>query len=496
MRKLILISVFFFTLSSLYSQDKEVPAKKNKSDDSKKTEDSKKVSAKDAKKPAVKDAKKAAAKDTKKTAAKDVKKTVAKDVKTPAAKETSEEKEKTADEADVKEAPGKTGTGEETAKDVPKKEAGSEEESSSTDTAPTAKDTSPGAKDAGTDTADKPKEEPAEKTSSGNLPAFRGPNLLHMPTVQPLQKDILDFRFNHRFGNANNTLHDFFGLDQGANTLLALDYGITDKFSAGISRISSLKTYEARTKYFLVPQSESFPVSIALFGAAGTETQKQVVTMGPYIIPPSTGFSSIDTEIKNRLNQYELSQTDRTSYMASALVSRRFNDKFSLQISPMLVHKNFVKPNVSNNRYGLDIGGKYQISKSFAFLFEMIFTQKRDYKGDNYATVDQQGYGNINTLTGSEINSTYYRPTDLGYVYMRNVYNDKPVPYYSIPLSLGMSYESGGHIYQVFVTNTRALAHTALLKGADFDYRNREWTIGFNINRFFSFAKEVSEDNF
>lgn len=479
MRKLILASVFFFGLSSLYPQSKEVPAK-NKSDDSKKEE-----AAKESKKVTAKDSKKAGAK----TAAKDVKKTAAKEVKKSAAKNAEEEKQP--EEAELNETPGKT------SEDVPKKEAGKEEASTPADsTAPTAKDVSPGTADAPTETSEKPKEEPAaEKSSGGNLPAFRGPNLLHMPTVQPLQKDILDFRFNHRFGNANNTLHDFFGLDQGANTLLALDYGITDKFSAGISRISSLKTYEARTKYFLVPQTESFPVSVALFGAAGTETQKQVVNMGPYIIPPSTGYPSIDTEIKNRLNQYELSQMDKTSYMASVLVSRRFGDKFSLQVSPMLVHKNFVKPNISNNRYGLDIGGKYQISKSFAFLFEMIFTQKRDYKGDHYDTVDQQGYGNINTLTGAEINSTYYRPTDLGYVYMRNVYNDKPVPYYYIPLSLGMSYESGGHIYQVFVTNTRALAHTALLKGADFDYRNREWTIGFNINRFFSFAKEVSEDN-
>ncbi len=324
MRKLILISVLLYAISSLYSKDKEVPAKKTKPDDSKKTEEvkaSKKVSAKDAKKPAVKD--------TKKTAA----------------KKTVSEPETQPDEADLDKTPGKAP--EEAAKDVPKKEVGSEEEFNSTDTAPTAKDAPVEAKDAPSDTAEKPKEDTASaEKSSSNPPAFRGPNLLHMPTVQPLQKDILDFRFNHRFGNANNTLHDFFGLDQGANTLIALDYGITDKFSAGISRISSLKTYEARTKYFLVPQSDSFPVSIALFGAAGLETEKQVINMGPYIVPPSLGasFTSVDSVIKTRLNQYELSQTDRTSYMASALISRRFTEKFSLQVSPMFVHKNFGNP--------------------------------------------------------------------------------------------------------------------------------------------------------
>ena len=162
----------------------------------------------------------------------------------------------------------------------------------------------------------------------------------------------------------------------------------------------------------------------------------------------------------------------------------------------MFVHRNFVKPGLSNDRYGLDIGGKIQINKSISFLFETMLSNKRDYIGENYAAVDLAGYGSTTNLTATQINSSYNKSSDLAYVYLRNVYFDKPVQHYSIPLSLGLSYESGGHIYNVFVTNSRSLAHTQLLRGADYDYRNREWTIGFNINRFFSFAKEVSEDNF
>ncbi|MCE9499069.1 MAG: DUF5777 family beta-barrel protein [Leptospira sp.] len=342
----------------------------------------------------------------------------------------------------------------------------------------------------------KPDEKPKAKSNVAAPPAFKGPNLIHMPTAQPLQKDILDFRFNHRFGNANASLYDFLGLDNGANTQLALDYGITDKLSAGFSRISAFKTYEARTKYFLLPQTDSFPVSIALNGVVGVETEKQTLNLGPYIVPPTTGSTATDEYIKRKFNQYELSYSDRTSYLASILISRRFGEIFSLEVSPMFVHRNFVKSNLSNDRFGLDIGGKVRLNKSFSFIFEMIFTQKRDYKGDNYATADQQGYGNLNNLTPNDINTTYNKSTDLTYVYARNVTFDKPIPYYNVPLSFGLNYDTGGHIYSVFVTNTRALAQTQLLRGADFDYKNREWTIGFNINRFFSFAKEISEDDF
>lgn len=337
---------------------------------------------------------------------------------------------------------------------------------------------------------------PPEDKNKVVPPAFKGPNLIHMPTAQPLQKDILNFSFNHRFGDAKSTSYDFFGLDKGANTQLSLDYGLTDKLSLGFSRVNAFKTYEARTKYFIMPQTNSFPVSIAVFGSVGLETEKQIANMGPYILPPSSGYPVVDEALKKKLNSYELSYQDRTSYLASVIFSRRFGERFSLQATPMFVHRNFVKPGLSNDRAGLSVGGKVQINKSISFLFETIVSNKRDYIGENYASVDLAGYGSSTNLTATQINTSYYRGNDLAYVYARNVLFDKPVKYYSIPLSFGLSYESGGHIYNVFVTNSSAMAHTQLLRGGEYDYRNREWTIGFNINRFFSFAKEVSEDNF
>ena len=45
---------------------------------------------------------------------------------------------------------------------------------------------------------------------------FMGSSLIHMPNTEDIGKDNLDFRFNHRFGNAKSTSEEFLGLDAGA----------------------------------------------------------------------------------------------------------------------------------------------------------------------------------------------------------------------------------------------------------------------------------------
>jgi hypothetical protein len=320
---------------------------------------------------------------------------------------------------------------------------------------------------------------------------FMGSSLIHMPSTEDVGKKNLDFRFNHRFGNAKNTLDDFLGFDGGANTQLSLDYGLTDKLTVGIARTSAFKTYEARAKYRLFTQENNMPFTVSIFGVAGQETTEQYIKYDPYINLPTTSFPTIDSTIKQYANQYELTAADRRSYLGSILISRKFSDRISLQISPMFTHRNFVKKGLGNDRTGVDISGRIKITKRIDFTFAAIFSPKRDYVGDNYATADREGYYNTKNLTADEINNGLNRQFDLGTVYTRNVLLDKKVPYYYTPFSFGVDIETGGHVFQLFITNARALAHTQLLRGADFDYGKKDWTVGFNIHRYFSFADEI-----
>ncbi|MCB1179145.1 MAG: hypothetical protein KDK36_16285 [Leptospiraceae bacterium] len=320
---------------------------------------------------------------------------------------------------------------------------------------------------------------------------FMGSSLIHMPSTEDIGKGDLDFRFNHRFANAKSGLKDFFGLDGGANTQLSLDYGLTEKLSLGIARTSNFKTYEFRGKYRLTSQSTSFiPLNISFFGVAGQETSDQSYSYGPYISLPSTGNSIFDAQLKTELNEYELNDNDKRSYLASFLISRRFNDFFSLQVSPIFVHRNFVKSNLSNDRLGVDFSGRIKITKRIDFTFAAIFTPKRDYNGTNYSIEDLKSEYNLKNLTATEINTTYNKSSDLGTIYIRNVLLDKPVEYYYVPFSVGLDIETGGHVFQLFVTNSRTIAHTQLLRGADFDYNKKEWSLGFNIHRYFTLVED------
>ena len=331
--------------------------------------------------------------------------------------------------------------------------------------------------------------------------AFMGSSLINMPTTEDVGKDNLDFRFNHRFTNGKATSATFGGLDGGANTQLSLDYGITEKWSAGIARTSAFQTYEARTKYRILTQDDSMPFSLSFFGVVGQETSKQAIKYDNYINPPSIGnyislpspaVSQIDTFIRQEGNEYELSDKDKRSFLASFLISRRFTDRISLQVSPMFVHRNFIKSQLGNDRTGLDIGGRIRLFKRVDLTFEAIFTPKRDYQGASYYTEDRYTkYPGLNTLTGTEFNQQYNNPQGIQYAAIRNILLDKPVSYYYVPFSLGVDIETGGHVFQLFVTNMRTIAHTQLLRGADYDYKKGDWTFGFNIHRYFSFAKDI-----
>ncbi|AOP34822.1 hypothetical protein A0128_13775 [Leptospira tipperaryensis] len=314
--------------------------------------------------------------------------------------------------------------------------------------------------------------------------AFLGTSLIHMPSTEDVGKNGLDFRFNHRFGDAKSTSYDFLGLDNGANTQLSLDYGVTDRITVGIARTSFQKTYEARSKIRLLTQDSSFPVTMSFFGVFGQETSKQEQFFGPYL-RPTTGIPTVDSNLEKQLNTYELSYQDRQSTLASFLISRRFNDVLSIQLSPMFVHRNYVKDHLSNDRTGLDVSFRLHLFKRVDFTFGTILTPKRDYVGDSYNTEDRKTKIGGVEYSASEINDLIARGKTIDAA-VNNILLSKPVEYTSVPMSFGVDFETGGHVFQFFVTNSRAIAHTQLLRGADFNYDKKEWTIGFNIHRHFS----------
>ena len=257
---------------------------------------------------------------------------------------------------------------------------------------------------------------------------FKGTRLGNGHTVETKNGGSLEFIFGHRFGPISGGAYEFFGLDQ-AYVRLGLDYGITDRLSVSIGRNSTDKTVDGYLKYRAIRQArgaKNFPVTItALGGMAYKLSPKENADVSP---------------------EYE--NIDRVSYTGQLLIARKFSQALSLQLMPTLVHKNSVESYEENNQFALGFGGRMKISKSMAITGEYYYNMSRP---DN------------STL-----------PED------RKLYD---------AMSIGLDIETGGHVFQILLTNAIGLTERAFITETHDNFFNGDIHLGFNVTRTFQLKK-------
>lgn len=250
------------------------------------------------------------------------------------------------------------------------------------------------------------------KTPDTEQPAFKALQIVTGQSTKLPAKNEWYIVVAHRFGDVSKGFKDFFGLDD-ASTKLGVIYGITEGISVSLSRETNLKTFEGAVKYKLVKQSENFPVNV----------------VGYNVMAVNTDLS--------KDNYPHLQFGDRLSYLTQALISRRFNDNFSLQLTPSYVHKNLYEPMIEDkNQFLTGLGGRYKISKRIS------------------------------------INAEYF-------------VNFDSHSFYKNPLSLGMDIETGGHVFQLLFTNSQLNSDIGYLTNAVGKWEKVQIFFGFNLYRVF-----------
>lgn len=243
-------------------------------------------------------------------------------------------------------------------------------------------------------------------------PAFKALQIVTGQSTKLPSKNEWYIVVAHRFGDVSRGFKDFFGLDN-ASTKLGVIYGVTDGLSLHLSRETNQKTFEGGAKYKLLKQSESFPLDV----------------VGYNVLAVNTDLS--------KDNYPELQFGDRLSYLTQALISRRFNDKFSLQLTPSYVHKNLYEPSIENkDQFLTGLGGRYKISKRISLNAEYFVNF------DNHS-------------------------------------------FYKNPLSLGMDIETGGHVFQLLFTNSQLNSDIGYLTNATGNWGKGHIFFGFNLYRVF-----------
>lgn len=265
----------------------------------------------------------------------------------------------------------------------------------------------------------------AEADSAGTsftTATFKATRVINGHSVELIPAKELLFLISHRFGAVNTGAYNFFGLD-GATIRLALEYGLTDRLNVGLGRSSLQKTYDGYLKYKLLRQQDhswTRPLTITAFASSAIQT--------------------LEFAKPERDNQF----TSRLYFTYQLLLARKFNERFSFQLSPTLVHRNLVATvREENNVLALGGGARYKLTKRTAFNAEYYYLLPG-------ATADD----------------------------FRNV------------LSCGFDIETGGHVFQLHLTNAQGMIEKFFISETMGDWGQGDIYFGFNISRIFDFDKE------
>lgn len=255
---------------------------------------------------------------------------------------------------------------------------------------------------------------------------FKSSRVVNGQSIENVGVGVMDFKILHRFGAINQGGYELFGLDQ-ATMRIGLDYGLTKRLMFGIGRSTYQKQYDGFVKYKLLQQQtglKEVPVGISLASTIIYKTLKSPTN-----------------------NQYIEYNSDKLSYAHQLIIARKFNDYFSLQLTPTIVHYNLVEKSSLPNDF-----------KSFGISMRQRISKRVNITGEYFYRIDK--------LDG------FYDP-----------------------LTFGLDIETGGHVFQLHVTNATGMTERSFINETTGTWSNKDIRFGFNLVRAFTIKKPKALKN-
>jgi hypothetical protein len=133
----------------------------------------------------------------------------------------------------------------------------------------------------------------------------------------------------------------------------------------------------------------------------------------------------------------------RYSFAHQLIIARKFTSALSLQVAPLLIHQNLKEPgDKSNDTYAIEFGGRIKVTKRVSINGDYIY-RLPDYQNKRY-------------------------------------YNSA---------SLGVDIETGGHVFQLHLTNSQGMIEQMFASRTDGQWSAGDIYYGFNISRQFKLRK-------
>jgi hypothetical protein len=258
---------------------------------------------------------------------------------------------------------------------------------------------------------------------------FKGTRVINLHSVEKVAPGALQFLIQHRFGAFNGGAYQFYGLDQ-ATIRLGLEYGINKFLCVGIGRSSYNKNVDGYVKASIVRQS------------TGTGSFPiSILYFG------SVAINGMHFQDETRDNYF----SSRMAFTHQLIFGSKISKDFSFQVSPTFIHRNLVTAaNDPNDMFAVGFGTRYRLSKRISLNLEYIYrVPPKDKTAPSYA----------------------------------NFYNS---------MSAGFDIETGGHVFQLHLTNSLPMYEVAFITETAETWRNGGVHLGFNISRDFVLKKKKS----
>ncbi len=262
-----------------------------------------------------------------------------------------------------------------------------------------------------------------QKDKAVRSPFESGIIIDNQSVVVPI-KNTLEFIIEHRFGKIDN-LGDLFGIYAASNIRLGVNYSLRNNLMIGFGTTKDNKLQDFRLKYVLFEQTRknTIPVGIAFYGNMAFDGRNKDVF--------GTNYS-----FSNRL-----------SYFAQVIISRKINHAISLQVAPAFSHINSVQKGYEHDKISISFSGRARISPQSSIII------------------------------------SYDQPLEFSGLYE----NTEPLLKPKSSLAIGWEISTSTHAFQLFIASSRALVPQYNMLYNTNDWTQGEFFFGFNITRLWSF---------
>ena len=245
-------------------------------------------------------------------------------------------------------------------------------------------------------------------------------------TYVPIEK-TLEFVIQHKFGTVNNGITDLFGIyAPGSNIRMAFNYVPIKNIQIGYGLTKNNMQSDLNIKWSIVKQTRknTMPVAVTVYANMGIDGRSDDVF----------GIN------------YE--QTHRLSYFSQAIISRKFTDWLSLQVSGSYTHYNIVDTLSQHSTLAVHFNGRVRFSPQGSFIF-------------NYDMPVE-----VEALNGVD----------------RDIAR-KPKP----NLVLGVEIATSTHAFQIYIGTAGGLLPQEVIANNNNDFTKGEMAFGFTITRLWNF---------